>query len=99
MDKNKLILAISILLGCIILGGFYYSVEKSKQELVERQENKKQQSLKECLDNVQKDYMALAKLNGFEITDDKFVKGPTATYDKMKESKKAKDDDCFRQFK
>ena len=31
MDKNKLILPISILLGCIILGGFYYASQINKQ--------------------------------------------------------------------
>ena len=37
MDKHKLILPISILLGCIILGGFFYASQINKQRLVERQ--------------------------------------------------------------
>ena len=36
MDKSKLILPISILLGCIILGGFYYVSETNKQKLIEK---------------------------------------------------------------
>lgn len=31
MDKNKLILPITILLGCIVLGGFYYAYTNSKK--------------------------------------------------------------------
>lgn len=38
MDKNKLILPISILLGCIILGGFYYASQLSKQQSIEKQQ-------------------------------------------------------------
>ncbi|MDO8486209.1 MAG: hypothetical protein Q7S77_00720 [Candidatus Staskawiczbacteria bacterium] len=37
MDKHKLILPISILLGCIILGGFFYASQINKQKLTERQ--------------------------------------------------------------
>ena len=39
MKKQKLILPISIIIGCIILGGFYYVAENNKQEhLVKQQE-------------------------------------------------------------
>ena len=38
MDKNKLVLPISILLGCIILGGFYYLSQVNKQASIERQQ-------------------------------------------------------------
>ena len=38
MDKNKLVLPISILLGCIILGGFYYVNQLNKQKSIERQQ-------------------------------------------------------------
>lgn len=38
MDKHKLILPVSILLGCVILGGFYYKVEITKQALLEKQQ-------------------------------------------------------------
>ena len=41
MDKSKLILPISILLGCIILGGFYYASEVNKQQQLE---SRKEQS-------------------------------------------------------
>lgn len=36
MDKNKLILPISILLGCIILGSFIYVSQVSKQQSIEK---------------------------------------------------------------
>jgi hypothetical protein len=47
MDKNKLILPISILLGCIILGGFYYTSESNKQASIEKQQQLELQAKKE----------------------------------------------------
>ena len=38
MDKHKLILPISILVGCIILGGFIYASQLSKQQSIEKQQ-------------------------------------------------------------
>ena len=38
MANNHLILPISILAGCIILGGFYYASETNKQKSIERQQ-------------------------------------------------------------
>lgn len=38
MDKSKLILPISILLGCLILGGFIYASQLSKQKSIEKQQ-------------------------------------------------------------
>lgn len=42
MDRYKLILSISILLGCIILGGFFYATQINKQKSIERQQILKQ---------------------------------------------------------
>lgn len=38
MDKQKLLLPVTVLLGCIILGGVYYDVELNKQHSIERQQ-------------------------------------------------------------
>ena len=38
MGKNKLVLPVSVLLGCIILGGFYYASQLSKQKSIEGQQ-------------------------------------------------------------
>ncbi len=38
MDKNKFILPISILLGCIILGGFYYMGVVYNQQAIKKQQ-------------------------------------------------------------
>ena len=38
MANNHLIFPISILAGCIILGGFYYASETNKQKSIERQQ-------------------------------------------------------------
>lgn len=40
MDKNKLLLPISVLMGCIILGGFYYAGELNKTASIERQQQR-----------------------------------------------------------
>ncbi|MFA6428698.1 MAG: hypothetical protein WCW02_04145 [Candidatus Buchananbacteria bacterium] len=51
MEKNKLVLSISILLGCIIVGGFIYAVQVNKQrsiegqQLLERQDERTQKDL------------------------------------------------------
>ncbi|MFW6026652.1 MAG: hypothetical protein ACOCRX_09945 [Candidatus Woesearchaeota archaeon] len=38
MNKEKLVLPTSILLGCLILGGFYYASQVNKQRSIERQQ-------------------------------------------------------------
>jgi len=38
MNKDKLVLPITILLGCIILGGFFYASQLSKQKSIEKQQ-------------------------------------------------------------
>ena len=39
MEKlNKLSLPVTILIGCVILGGFYYVTQVSKQKSIERQQ-------------------------------------------------------------
>ena len=38
MENNKLVLPISIILGCIILGRFYYASEANKQQSIEKQQ-------------------------------------------------------------
>lgn len=37
MNKEKLILPISILLGCLILGGFFYASQRSEHKLIKEQ--------------------------------------------------------------
>ena len=38
MDKNKLVLPITILLASIVLGGFYYASQINKQKSIEKQQ-------------------------------------------------------------
>lgn len=38
LDKNKLILPIGIIIGCLILGFFLLEIQKNKQESIERQQ-------------------------------------------------------------
>ena len=63
MDKNKLILSVSILLGCIALGGFYYASEANKQKSIEKQQQTELQAKKDqaTADALQKDIEASQK--------------------------------------
>ncbi|MDB5260636.1 MAG: hypothetical protein JWN37_867 [Candidatus Nomurabacteria bacterium] len=38
MNKNSLILSISIIFGCIVLGGFFYAAQINKQKSIEKQQ-------------------------------------------------------------
>lgn len=38
MNANKIALPVSIVLGCLILGGFFYSAQLEKQKSIERQQ-------------------------------------------------------------
>lgn len=73
MNKNKLVLPISILLGSIILGGFYYSSEQNKLQSIERQqiieleskendEKKEVVKLENCLDIVEQEFERTADI-------------------------------------
>ena len=44
--KQRLILPISILFGCIVLGGFIYASQISKQNSIERQQEFKLQEIR-----------------------------------------------------
>jgi len=60
MQKEKLILPVSILLASLILGGFFYATQINKQESIERQqqikilEDKRVQEDKEKKENEEK---------------------------------------------
>ena len=75
MDKYKLILPISILLGCIILGGFYYASQLGKQRLIEKQQQidmqakKNEQENKNLDSQVQCSTKADEALKDFEKSD------------------------------
>lgn len=63
MDKSKLILPISILLGCIILGGFYYASQINKQKSIEKQQ---QIELKQKAEETKQDYLLKRKTQCYE---------------------------------
>lgn len=78
MDKSKLILPITILLGCIILGGFYYASQLSKQKSIEKQQQidlqakaeqdkLKQQTEQAKIEQDKKEYIAKRKKDCYEI--------------------------------
>jgi hypothetical protein len=74
MDKTKFILPITILLGCIILGGFYYASETNKQQSIEKQQQIEHQAKTECFTKATKTKEQAMKadntavINGLQIT-------------------------------
>ena len=71
MDKNKLVLPVTILLASIILGGFYYSGEINKQQSIERQQEIKLQEdrgVEEAkAEQNKKEYIAKRKSECYDI--------------------------------
>jgi nitrogen fixation-related uncharacterized protein len=47
MEKKKFILPVSIIIGCIIIGGFFYVSQINKQQSIERQQELKIQADKD----------------------------------------------------
>ena len=54
MNKQKLILPISIILGCIILGVFFYVSQINKQNSIERQQELKLQEIRRQNEEIEK---------------------------------------------
>lgn len=78
MDKNKLILPITILLASIILGGFIYASQLSKQQSIEKQQQidlqakaeqdkSKQRTEQMKIEQDKKEYIAKRKKDCYEI--------------------------------
>lgn len=53
LDKNKLILPIAIVLGCLILGGVFYMIQVNKQKSIEKQQQAEQtaKNIQQAIDN------------------------------------------------
>lgn len=64
MKLNQLSLPATILVGCVILGGFYYATQTSKQNSIERQQQSELEAKKE-LDK--KEYSAKQKTACLDI--------------------------------
>lgn len=106
MDKNKLVLPVSILLGCIVLGGFYYASQVSKQKSIENQQQIKidqdrkaetirQFSLTVCLDTASTNYRALIAVNSNADGTYKSLSAQKYVEDKYTNER----DDCYKQYK
>ena len=99
MDKNKLVLPISILVGCIILGGFIYASQVVKQKSIERQQSIDLQAKKEAdqkkAEQDQKDYIAERKKDCLAI-----YKTESDKYNNVRGWRYSEDDDkCFIRYK
>ncbi len=71
MNQKKLILPLSIIVGCIILGGFIYASQINKQRSIERQqvveleEGRRIEKIK--AEQEHKEYVAKRKLECYEL--------------------------------
>jgi len=99
MDKKKLILPISIILGCLILGGFFYAIQANKQKSIEQQQLVKIEADKEVekvkTELEQKKYIADRKndcLDIYKTENDKWNNVQGWRYDE-------EDDGCFIKYK
>lgn len=106
---NKLSLPAVILLGCIIIGGFYYASEVNKQKSIENQqqikinqdkqaESMRQLDLSFCLDKADTEYWAYMKLNGTTAKDGT-ITAPTTDWDRAEKVKQNAIDNCYKQYK
>lgn len=109
---------ISIIIGCLILGVSFFSVQFMKQQSIERQKKaeiawEKEQislervkeiqrkiSLNSCLDDADTVYWTYVELNGTLVDKEEGTyKAPRYVWDEAEKRKKAKEDQCFKQFK
>jgi len=71
IDKNKLVLPISILIASIILGGAYYASQVNKQQSIERQQQieleAERQEAEAKAEQEQKEYVAKRKGECYDI--------------------------------
>lgn len=71
MEKHKIILPISILLGCIILGGFFYATQVSKQKSIEKQQQidlrAKQTELQAKAEQDKREYVVKRKKDCYDL--------------------------------
>lgn len=113
MSKNSIVIALSIVLGCAVLGGFYYVVQTSKLASAERQQLTKLNSEKEakdasmkaltgCLDsaNDKLDKMRkdYCKLDNREILPDGTCFLSKERVDYLNERKNQESDICFKKY-
>jgi len=92
IDKNKLILPLSIVLGCLILAGSLYAIQVNKQNSIEKQQRVEQTAK---MENSKKDYLAKQKTACLDIYKQESIKWNNTTgwrYDNT-------DDICYVEYK
>lgn len=106
MEKiNKLSLPTTIIVASIILGGFYYASEISKQGSIERQqtikieqENQRDLSLQLCLDEADAKYKKSVQY-WLNLEDKVGTDNVLKSVDKEKVIKQQDIDECYRRYK
>ena len=110
MNKQKLTLPISILLGCIILGGFFYMSQVSKQNSIEDQgarelrekadtDKAQQFEFRDCLASAERDYNNYLRLNGPDGNIDGRYTTSAYFIDIAEKNRKNDQDNCDRLYK
>lgn len=99
LDKNKLILPIAIILGCLILGGAFYKIQVNKQKSIEKQQQIELQAKTEAdkakTEQDKRDYIAKKKTDCLAIYKTESDKWNNTTgYEYV-----AEDDICYVSYK
>lgn len=104
LNKNKLILPISILLASIVIGGFYYASQVSKQKSIERQqeikieeekskENELRKNLDACLNDAKDKFN-----NAIKPFLDNKREGLDEAYSFLESKYATNKNDCFKKY-
>ena len=85
--KNKFILPISIIVGCIILGGFYYAVQKNYQKQEDLSQEKKSEYILWKEKKMSEDNLKVEKDLNERWADDDFKANDQSLYDGVSEKR------------
>ena len=108
MNKQleKFAIPLSILIGCIIIGGFIFTVQMRKQNYIEEQaslerfnEIKKETGLNLCLDTAESDYWSSMELNGTKNKETGVITAPTWRWEDAEKVKQNDINNCYKQYK
>lgn len=113
MNKEKLILPASILLGCLIMGLSFYAIQANKQagvdrelqaqvllsEKLEAEKASNALSLSFCLSDAETAYWDYMELNGTKNKETGVINAYTMYWDRAKEDKQTAINNCYKQYK
>jgi len=105
MNKEKLIIPVAIVLGCLILGVSMYSIQANKQASIDMQFSAKQLEkvqnkilLEGCINQADADYWTEMELNGTK-NENGAITAQMRFWDSAGKTKQTTIENCYKQFK